>query len=183
MEHLIARTVIDQQIRDLITPPVEELGFEIVRVRYVDGKKPTLQIMLDKGNNGIEIAECAKLSTTISTLIDVSDPIKNEYNLEVSSPGINRPLTRRKDFDTWEGYDVKIKTNELIEQRKNFKGILRGISKNEILLEVIEGTIGLNFDWIDEASLSISIEKILKESKLEKTHSLNENEFDRIVID
>jgi ribosome maturation factor RimP len=113
----------------------------------------------------------------------VSDPIKNEYNLEVSSPGINRPLTRRKDFDTWEGYDVKIKTNELIEQRKNFKGILRGISKNEILLEVIEGTIGLNFDWIDEASLSISIEKILKESKLEKTHSLNENEFDKIEID
>jgi ribosome maturation factor RimP len=183
MEHLIARTVIDRQIRDLITPPVEELGFEIVRVRYVDGKNPTLQIMLDKENNGIEIAECAKLSITISTLIDVSDPIKNEYNLEVSSPGINRPLTRRKDFDTWEGYDVKIKTNELIEQRKNFKGVLRGISKNEILLEVIEGIIGLNFDWIDEASLSISIEKILKESKVEKTHSLNENEFDKIEID
>ena len=183
MEHLIARTVIDRQIRDLITPTVEELGFEVVRVLYVDGKKPTLQIMLDKENNGIEIAECAKLSITISTLIDVSDPIKNEYNLEVSSPGINRPLTRRKDFDTWEGYDVKIKTNELIEQRKNFKGVLRGISKNEILLEVIEGIIGLNFDWIDEASLSISIEKILKESKLEKTHSLNENEFDKIEID
>ena len=183
MEHLIARTVIDRQIRNLITPTVEELGFEIVRVQYVDGKKPTLQIMLDKENNGIEISECAKLSTTISTLIDVSDPIKNEYNLEVSSPGINRPLTRRKDFDTWEGYDVKIKTNELIEQRKNFKGVLRGISKNEILLEVIEGIIGLNFDWIDEASLSISIEKILKESKLDKTHSLNENEFDKIEID
>ena len=183
MEHLIARTVIDRQIRNLITPTVEELGFEIVRVQYVDGKKPTLQIMLDKENNGIEIAECAKLSITISTLIDVSDPIKNEYNLEVSSPGINRPLTRRKDFDTWEGYDVKIKTNELIEQRKNFKGVLRGISKNEILLEVIEGIIGLNFDWIDEASLSISIEKILKESKLDKTHSLNENEFDKIEID
>ena len=68
MEHLIARTVIDRQIRDLITPPVEELGFEIVRVRYVDGKKPTLQIMLDKENNGIEIAECAKLYGNRNTI-------------------------------------------------------------------------------------------------------------------
>ena len=183
MEHLIAKTTIDRQVKDLITLPIEELGFEIVRVKYIDDKRPTLQIMLDKGDNGIEIAECAKLSTTISTLLDVNDPIKNEYDLEVSSPGINRPLTRKKDFDTWEGYDVKIKTNELIEQRKNFKGVLRGIRNNEILLEVIEGTIGLSFDWIDEANLSISVEKILKDSKLEKNNTLSEIEFDKIEID
>jgi ribosome maturation factor RimP len=183
MEYLVARTIIDQQIKALINASIEELGFEIIRVKYVDGKRPTLQIMLDKGNNGIEIAECAKISTTISALLDVNDPIKNEYDLEVSSPGINRPLTRKKDFATWEGYDVKIKTNEIIEQRKNFKGILRGIRKNEVLLEMIEGTIGLSFDWVDEAYLSVSVEKILKDSKHEKIHALGELEFDKIEID
>ena len=183
MEYLVARTLIDKQIKNLIAPSIEELGFEIIRVKYIDDKQPTLQIMLDKGDNGIEIAECAKISTIISALLDVDDPIKNEYNLEVSSPGINRPLTRKKDFKTWEGYDIKIKTNELIEQRKNFKGVLRGFREGEILLEMVEGTIGLNFDWITEAYLSISVEKILKDSKYEKTDELSELEFDKIEID
>ena len=183
MEYLVAKTIIDRQIKDLITPSIEGLGFNIVRVKYIDGKRPTLQIMLDKGDIGIEIAECAKVSTTISALLDVNDPIKNEYNLEVSSPGINRPLTRKKDFNTWEGYEVKIKTNEIIENRKNFKGILRGTRKSEILLEMVEGTIGLSFDWVEDANLSISVEKILKDSKGEKTQALNELEFDKIEID
>ena len=183
MEYLVARTLIDKQIKNLIAPSIEELGFEIIRVKYIDDKQPTLQIMLDKGDNGIEIAECAKISTIISALLDVDDPIKNEYNLEVSSPGINRPLTRKKDFKTWEGYDIKIKTNELIEQRKNFKGVLRGFREGEVLLEMVEGTIGLNFDWITEAYLSISVEKILKDSKYEKTDALSELEFDKIEID
>ena len=183
MEYLVARTIIDRQIKDLISPSVEELGFNIVRVKYIEGKKATLQIMLDKGDIGIEIAECAKASTTVSAILDVNDPIKNEYNLEVSSPGINRPLTRKRDFDTWEGYDVKIKTTEIIDHRKTFNGILRGTRKNEILLEMAEGTIGLNFDWIEDANLSISVEKILKDSKDEKTQALSELEFDKIEID
>lgn len=183
MEHLVAKTIIDQKIRDLITPTVENIGFKIVRVQYTDTKRATLQIMLEREDKDIEIAECAKISTTISALLDVNDPINSEYDLEVSSPGINRPLTRIKDFEIWEGYDAKIKTNELIGQRKNFKGILRGIKQNEILLEIDEGTIGLSFDWIAEASLSISIEKILKDSKYEKTHSLSELQFDKIEID
>ena len=183
MEYLVARTIIDKQIKDLITPSIEELGFNIVRVKYIEGERPTLQIMLDKGDVGIEIAECAKVSTTVSALLDVNDPIKNEYNLEVSSPGINRPLTRKKDFDTWEGYDVKIKTTEIIDHRKNFKGILRGTKKNEFLLEMVEGTIGLSFDWVEDASLSISVEQILKDSKGEKTQALSGLEFDEIEID
>ena len=183
MKFLVARTIVERQVKDLINPLIEELGFELIRVKYIDSKRPTLQIMLDKEDKGIEITECAKISTTISVLLDVNDPIKNEYDLEVSSPGINRPLTRKKDFKTWEGFDVKIKTNEIIEDRKNFKGILRGIEKNEILLELDEGTIGLSFDWIDEANLSISVEQILKDAKHEKTPALSENEFDEIEID
>lgn len=183
MDHLIAKILIEKQIKDIVSPSVEKLGFEIVRVKYIDKEKPILQIMLDRDSIGVEIAECAKVSTIISALLDVEDPIKNEYDLEVSSPGINRPLTRKKDFTTWEGYDVRIKTTEIIDQRKNFKGVLRGILKNEVLLEMTEGTIGLSCDWLDEAFLSISVEKILKDSKYEKTSDLNENEFDKIEID
>jgi ribosome maturation factor RimP len=183
MKNLVAKTLIDQKIKDLIDPTIKDLGFQVVRVQYTDIKKATLQIMLDNKNRDIEIAECAKISTTISAILDVNDPIKNEYDLEISSPGINRPLTRKKDFETWEGYDVKIKTNEIIEHRKNFKGILRGVKGDEILLEITEGTIGLNFDWVDEASLSISIDQVLKDSKYEKTHALSELEFDKLEID
>jgi ribosome maturation factor RimP len=183
MEKLIAGTIIEQRINKLISSSIEQLGFDIVRIKYIEKERATLQIMLDKGENGIEISECAKISTMVSTLLDVNDPIKNEYDLEVSSPGINRPLTREKDFEIWEGYDIKIKTNEVIDQRKNFKGVLRGVKNNEVLLEVAELTIGINFDWIDEAQLLISIEQILKESKYETTKALNEIEFDKIEID
>ena len=128
--------------------------------------------MLDKDNKGIEIAECATVSTTISAILDVNDPIENEYNLEVSSPGINRPLTRRKDFKVWEGYGVKVKTSEIIDHRKNFKGILRGVKNDEVLLEITEGTIGLEFDWVEEAYLSVSVDEILKNSKFIKTQPI-----------
>ena len=166
MNHLIANTAISKKIKPLVLPTVEKLGFELIRIKYFERDRATLQIMLDKDNRGIEINECAMISTTISAILDVDDPIENEYDLEISSPGINRPLTREKDFDIWEGYDIKIKTTEVIDNRKNFKGVLRGIKNNEILLEVFEGIIGLNVDWIEEAHLSISIEKLLKTSKV-----------------
>ena len=169
MDHLIAKTPLDKKIKDLVLPIIEQLGFELVRIRFFDKEKATLQIMLDKNNKGIEIAECATISTNISAILDVNDPIDNEYNLEISSPGINRPLTRRKDFNVWEGYGVRIKTSEIIDHRKNFKGILRGVKNNEVLLEVTEGTIGLEFDWVEEAYLSVSFDEVLKNSKIIKT--------------
>ena len=172
MDHLVANTLIDNKIKTLVLPTIEQLGFELVRIRYFDKDKATLQIMLDKDNKGIEIAECATVSTTISAILDVNDPIDNEYNLEVSSPGINRPLTRRKDFKVWEGYGVKVKTSEIIDHRKNFKGILRGVKNDEVLLEITEGTIGLEFDWVEEAYLSVSFDEILKNSKFIKNQPI-----------
>ena len=166
MEHLIANTAINKKIKDLVLPTIEQLGFELVRIKYMDKDKSTLQIMIDKDNESIEIAECAAISTNLSAILDINDPIDNEYDLEVSSPGINRPLTRKKDFNIWEGYNIKIKTTEIIDNRKNFKGILRGVKNNEILLEMTEGTVGLSFDWIEEAYLSVSIDTLLKGSKL-----------------
>ena len=164
MERLIAKTKIERKIKFLISATIERMGFELIRVKYNESEKATLQIMLDKNNTGIQIDECANLSTTISTILDVNDPIEIDYNLEISSPGINRPLTREKDFEIWKGHSTVIKTTEMIDQRKNFKGILRGIKNKEILLEMVEGTVGLSFDWIDEARLLIPYNDLFKNS-------------------
>ena len=167
MNNLITDSIIGEKVKLLILPTIEQLGYELIRIKYYDTDKATLQIMLDKDNQGIKITECATISTTISAILDVNDPINNEYNLEISSPGVNRPLTRKKDFNIWKGYDAKIKTSELIDQRKNFKGTLRGIRDDEILLEISEGIIGLNFAWIETAQLTIPMETLLKHSTID----------------
>jgi ribosome maturation factor RimP len=82
--------------------------------------------MADRPDGGIEVDDCAEISTAVSAVLDVEDPIEDAYTLEVSSPGIDRPLTRLKDFDTWEGYEAKLETTELIDGRRRFKGLLAG---------------------------------------------------------
>ena len=99
MSDLIAKTAIDRRLAEIITPVIEGLGFELVRVRLMGGNTKTLQIMADRPEGGIDVDDCGKISTAVSAVLDVEDPIDDQYNLEVSSPGIDRPLTRLKDFD------------------------------------------------------------------------------------
>ena len=113
-------------------------------------------------------------------MLDVEDPIDGEYSLEVSSPGIDRPLTRMKDFETWEGYDVKLQTAELISGRKNFKGTLRGVEDGEVLIEISEGTIGLPFDWLTEAKLVLTDALIAETLKGRKAQGFDPGAFDDI---
>ena len=115
------------------------MGFELVRVRYMGGKSATVQIMADRPEGGIEVDECADISTAISATLDVEDPIEDAYTLEVSSPGIDRPLTRLKDFEIWQGYEAKLETTELIDGRRRFKGTLQGVEDDEVLIEVDRG--------------------------------------------
>ena len=103
MNDLIAKTSIDQRLAAIVTPVIEGLGFELVRIRLMGGNAPILQIMADKPEGGIEVDDCATISSEISAHMDVEDPIEDNYTLEVSSPGIDRPLTRLKDFDAWSG--------------------------------------------------------------------------------
>ena len=110
MSDLIAKAAIDQRMAAIITPVIEDMGYELVRVRLMGGQSKTLQIMAERPEGGIEVDDCAKISTAISAVLDVEDPLEEAYTLEVSSPGIDRPLTRLKDFDTWTGYAAKIET-------------------------------------------------------------------------
>ena len=115
---LIAKAAIDQRLADIIAPVIEDLGFELVRVRLMSGKETTLQVMADNADGGIDVDNLAEISTAISAVLDVEDPILDMYTLEVSSPGIDRPLTRLKDFELFEGYEAKIETHDLIDGRR-----------------------------------------------------------------
>ena len=178
---LIAKAAIDRRLAEIVTPVIEDMGFELVRIRLMSGKSTTLQIMADKSEGGIEVDDCAAISNAVGAVLDVEDPILDEYTLEVSSPGIDRPLTRLKDFDTYEGYEAKLETAELIDGRKRFKGVLAGVDGDEVLINIDEGTVGLKFDWLIEAKLVLTddlIKEMLRQRK--DADALNEAQFDDI---
>ncbi|MFT4715414.1 MAG: ribosome maturation factor RimP [Paracoccaceae bacterium] len=180
MTDLIANAAIDRRLAEIVQPMIDGMGYELVRLRLMTGKTSILQIMAEKPEGGIEVDDCAKISGAISAVLDVDDPIDGEYTLEVSSPGIDRPLTRLKDFDRWNGHVAKIETAELIDGRKRFKGPLRGTENDEVLIEIAEGTIGLKFDWLVDAKLILTDELIADMLKARKDAGFDEGDFDEI---
>lgn len=189
---LIAKTAIDRRLAEIITPVIEDLGFELVRVRLQGGKTSTLQIMADRPDGGINVDDCGDISVAVSATLDVEDPIEEAYHLEVSSPGIDRPLTRLKDFAAFESYEAKLETNQPIDGRKRWKGVLAGVEGDEVLLNIEEGgevqTIGLNFDWLSDAKLVLTddlIREMLRQKKEAgvEIDNLDEATFDAIETD
>ncbi|MCF6444574.1 ribosome maturation factor RimP [Nereida sp. MMG025] len=186
MNDLVAKAAIDRRLAEIITPVIEDMGFELVRVRLMSGKQTTLQIMAQKPDGTIEVDECARISTEVSATLDVEDPILDAYALEVSSPGIDRPLTRLKDFDLWQGHEAKIETTEMIDGRRRFKGELAGVEDEEVLITIEEGTIGLKFDWLSDAKLVLTDELIREVLKGRKdAGQIDETQFDEVetIID
>lgn len=171
----------DKKLAELLNPILDDLGFEMVRVRLSSGDPSTLQIMADRLDGPIGVDELAEINTSVGTILDVEDPIPENYTLEISSPGIDRPLTRIKDFDSFQGFEAKIETTELIDGRRRFRGVLAGVNNDEVLINLEEGTIGLKFTWLSEARLVLSddlIKKMLKKNT--NTSILNEENFDEI---
>ncbi|WP_435257136.1 ribosome maturation factor RimP [Thioclava sp. FR2] len=185
MTDLIAKTAIDRRLAAIVGPAIEGLGFELVRIRLQGGKTRILQIMADRPDGGIEVDDCAKISTAVSAILDVEDPIEDNYVLEVSSPGIDRPLTRLKDFEMWKGWEARIETTELIDGRRRFKGALAGVEDDEVLIQIEEGgeeiTIGLKFDWLSDAKLILTDDLIAEMLRQKKASgNFDESQFDEI---
>lgn len=195
MTDLIAKTAIDRRLAEIVQPAIEGLGFELVRIRLMGGggKAKTLQIMADRPEGGIEVEDCARISTAVSAVLDVENPIEDHYTLEVSSPGIDRPLTRLKDFDIWSGWEARVETTELIDGRRRFKGQLAGTEGEEILITLEEKgeevTIGLRFDWLSDAKLILTDELITEMLRQRKAAgvlddgAIDESRFDSIEDD
>ncbi len=152
--------MIEQHIQTLIEPAMEAEGFELVRVMIMGDRNKVLQVMLDnKDQTPITVDQCSVASKIISALLDVDDPLDGRYTLEVSSPGVDRPLTRLKDFERFSGLLAKIELKTKIDNRRRFQGYLKGIEDNNILIEV------------ESEMLTIAFEDILK-SKLVMTDEL-----------
>lgn len=181
MNDLIAKARIDRRLAGILTPVIEGLGFELVRVRLMSGKFKTLQIMAERPGRGIDVDECAEISTAVSAILDVEDPIEDNYTLEVSSLGIDRPLTRFKDFDNWKGYEARLETNDPIDGRRRFRGQLAGTGGDEVLIEIEEGTIGLKFNWLSDAKLVLT-DELIREMLRQRNAAgiLGEDKYDQI---
>lgn len=145
----------DARILEIAEPLAETLGLEIVRVRVMGGKKTTVQIMAERQDGTMVVEDCARLSRAMSEVFDEADPVSGEYDLEVSSPGIDRPLTALSHFERWEGFEAKIELDRLVEGRKRFRGMLAGIEDESVLMDLSgeEDTAVIPFDWIADAKL------------------------------
>ncbi len=184
MTDLIAKTAIDRRLADIVQPVIEGMGFELVRIRLMGGQRRILQIMADKPEGGIDVDDCGRISTGVSAVLDVEDPLEDAYVLEVSSPGIDRPLTRLKDFDVWQGWEARIETTELIDGRRKFRGTLQGTEGEEVLIEIEDKgapvTIGLRFDWLSDAKLILTDDLIAEMLRQKKAAGIDPAQFDEI---
>jgi len=154
-----AKTAEDLKLLELLDPVAEAAGYEIVRLRLMGGGVRRLQIMAERPDGQMEIEDCAILSRAISEVLDAADPIEAEYNLEVSSPGVDRPLTRLKDFQAYEGFEARLELDRLAENRKRFRGRLAGVEGDRVLID-LEGeedhTAQVPFGWIVDAKLVLT---------------------------
>ncbi len=154
---------------------IEAMGFELVRVKTSGGRVKTLQVMVERGDGSLSVEDCAEVSRTLSTFLDAEDPVQGDYVLEVSSPGIDRPLVKRADFERFAGHEAKIKLRQPLEGRKRFVGALLGVEGDNVTLTLRErsGTPGqtiqrLPLALIEEAKLILTdalIERHLKANK------------------
>ena len=154
------KTAEDRSLLEILDPVAEAAGYEIVRLRQMSGTKSRrLQIMAEDQHGEMNVDDCARLSRAVSEVMDAADPIEGDYLLEVSSPGVDRPLTRLKDFENYEGLSARIELDRLADGRKRFKGELAGIEGDMVAINLEEEeaeTALIPFAWIIEAKLILT---------------------------
>ncbi len=153
MRDLVAVSPIDQKLLRIVGPIIRQMGYDLVRLRFGGGKSKTLQIMAERQDGGMEVTDCAEISRAVSSVLDVEDPVKEGYALEVSSPGIDRPLTRLADFEVWMGHLARIETELPIDGRRRFRGNIGPVSGGLVRLETPEGEVELAFNSLASARL------------------------------
>ena len=181
------------QIADLVEPVIEDLGFRLVRVRIMGrDDNQTVQVMAERADGTISIEDCEAISRQLSVVLDAADVIPGAYNLEISSPGIDRPLVRASDFEDWAGYQAKIELSELLDGRRRFAGALEGFEDGEVRIEVDLDqigvqVIGLPVELVAEARLVLTddlVRESLRRSKQsEKERGAAEPDLDGPDVD
>ena len=184
---LIVETGLDRRVADIIEPTLEQLGYRLVRVRLSSQNGLTMQIMCERHDGTMTVEDCEAVSMAVSPVLDVEDPIDKAYHLEVSSPGIDRPMVRKSDFARWTGHLVKCETSILVDGRKRFRGKIVTTDADGFTIERDqpadgeEALVKVPFTALAEAKLILTddlIRDALRADKLAKAQAANENDAD-----
>ena len=181
---LITETGLDQRLADIIEPVLIGMGFRLVRVRMLNQNGSTMQVMAERNDGTMTVQDCEEVSMAISPVLDVEDPVDKEYHLEVSSPGIDRPMVRKSDFVRWQGNIVKCETSILIDNRKRFRGKIAEVDADGFTLDRDQVAYGeeprvtIPFTALADAKLILTddlIRDALRADKLAKAVAANQN--------
>lgn len=187
---LVEETGLDRRIAEIIEPTLVQMGFRLVRVRLSSQNGATLQVMTERNDGTMTVEDCEEVSKAISPVLDVADPVDKAYHLEISSPGIDRPMVRRSDFARWQGHLLKCETSVLVENRKRFRGKLVASDDNGFSLEREqlgygeEPTVTIPFSALADARLILTDDLIRdaltadKKAKLAQAANQNEDDAD-----
>jgi ribosome maturation factor RimP len=165
-ERFLRETGIAAEVAAVVEPVLGDMGFRLVRVKIQgDGRDRIVQLMAERPDGSITVDDCEAISKGVSPVLDVADPVSGAYRLEVSSPGIDRPLVRPSDFEDWSGHEAKIELKESIDNRKRFKGVLEGFEDGEVRIKADTGEqgiqhLGLPVHLISDAKLVLTDELI-----------------------
>ena len=184
---IITETGLDRRIADIIEPVLVAMDFKLVRVRMMNQNGMTLQIMAERNDGTMDVEGCEAVSMAVSPVLDVEDPVDKAYHLEVSSPGIDRPMVRKSDFSRWQGHIVKCETSILVDNRKRFRGKITDVNQDGFTLERDQVAYGeepkvvIPFNTLAEAKLILTddlIRDALRADKLAKAQAANQNDED-----
>ena len=148
-----------KRVETIIAPTLQDMGFDLVRVRISGAQRRTLQIMAERLDDGtMTVEDCAAISRAVSTLLDVEDPIKGSYTLEVSSPGLDRPLTRPKDYTRFAGLEAKIELRDPMDGQRRFRGRIAGLADDQVQLDTEDTRVTIPYADIERAKLILNDE-------------------------
>ena len=181
---MIAVTEQEKRILALAAPQARGLGMEIVRVRVTGGRRPGLQIMAEKaGGAPTDVEDCATLSRAVSGVLDLEDPIQDAYTLEVSTPGIDRPLTRAGDFARWVGHAAKLELARPLDGRRRFQGVITGEENGAVRLQLDDDTeLEASIDEMSKASLILT-DQLIEAARSDGTLPPQDDDLEGFEID
>jgi ribosome maturation factor RimP len=175
----------DARVAAIVEPEIEALGFRLVRVQLSGQNGLTMQIMAERPDGMINVSECEAISRALSPLLDIEEPVQGNYHLEISSPGIDRPLVRLSDFETWAGHVAKLETTQMINGRKRFKGTILSTNGNEVSFrsEIDDGNEDRDFKICIEDMASVRLiltddlirESLRRDKALRQANGLDED--------
>lgn len=183
-QRIIVETGLDLRVAEIIEPVLTSMDYRLVRVRLMNQNGLTLQIMAERNDGTMTVEDCEAVSTAISPVLDVEDPVDKAYHLEVSSPGIDRPMVRKSDFVRWQGHIVKCETSIMIDNRKRFRGKIAETNDEGFTIERDQVAYGeapsvtIPFAALSEAKLILTddlIRDALRADKLAKAQAANQN--------